>query len=116
MWRRMSRTETSRAPAFAAPVFQALGCVTRLELVTRLSDGQEHSISALTDGLDLSRQAVTKHLQVLQSAGIVRSQRVGRESRFKIHPTPMRQAKDYLARVSDQWDAAIERLRAAVEE
>ena len=99
-----------------APVFAALGCVTRLELVARLSDGREHSITALTDGLDLSRQAITKHLQVLQQAGIVNSRRVGRESRFMIRPGPITQAKDYLSRVSDQWDKSIARLRATLEQ
>ncbi len=97
-------------------MFAALGSVTRLELVARLSDGQEHSIAALTDGLDLTRQAITKHLQVLQQAGIVHSQRVGRESRFTIRPDSITHAKDYLTRVSDQWDQAISRLRAAVEQ
>ena len=110
----MSRVETrSNAPA---PVFAALGCVTRLELVSRLSDGKEYSITALTDGLGLTRQAITKHLQVLQHAGIVNSQRVGRESRFTIRPGPITQAKDYLTRVSDQWDKAIARLRVTVEQ
>ena len=110
----MSPAETrSKAPA---AVFAALGCDTRLELVSRLSDGREHSITALTDGLDLTRQAVTKHLQVLQHAGLVSSQRVGRESRFTIRPGPMTQARDYLTRISDQWDQAIARLTATVEQ
>ncbi len=110
----MSRVKTrSKTPA---PVFAALGCVTRLELISRLSDGKEYSITALTDGLDLTRQAITKHLQVLQHAGLVNSQRVGRESRFTIRPGPITQAKDYLPRVSDQWDKAIARLQATVEE
>ncbi len=99
-----------------APVFAALGSVTRLELVSRLSDGQEKSITALTDDLDLTRQAITKHLQVLQHAGIVDSRRVGRESRFTIRPGSITHARDYLTRVSEQWDQAIARLRAAVEE
>lgn len=96
-------------------MFAALGCDTRLELISRLSDGREHSITALTDGLDLTRQAVTKHLQVLQHAGIVDSQRVGRESRFTIRPDPITHARDYLTQVSDQWDEAITRLRVTVE-
>ena len=98
-----------------APVFAALGCVTRLELLSRLSDGRDCSITELTDGLDLTRQAVTKHLRVLQHAGIVRSRRAGRESRFTIRPDPIAQARDYLTRVSDQWDESIARLRAVVE-
>ena len=110
----MSRIEDQSSAA--APVFAALGCVTRLELVSRLSDGEEHSITALTDDLDLTRQAVTKHLQVLQHAGIVDRQRVGRESRFTIRPGSITQATDYLTRVSDQWDMAIERLRSTVEQ
>ena len=109
----MSRVSTRfRAPA---PVFAALGCVTRLELVSRLSDGKEYSITALTSDLDLTRQAVTKHLQVLRYAGIVNSRRVGRESRFTIRPGSIMQAKDYLIRVSEQWDKAIARLRSTVE-
>ena len=99
----------------SAPIFAALGSVTRLELISRLGDGGEHSIASLTEGLDLTRQAVTKHLQVLQHAGIVDSRRVGRESRFTIRPDPIAQARDYLARVSNQWDEAIARLRQAVE-
>ncbi len=99
-----------------APVFAALGSVTRLELLSRLSDGGEYSIAELTDGLALTRQAITKHLQVLQRAGIVNSRRVGRESRFTIQSGPITQAKDYLTRVSDQWDKSIARLRATVEQ
>lgn len=99
-----------------APVFAALGCTTRLELLSRLSGGKDYSITELTDGLDLTRQAVTKHLQVLQAAGIVDSRRVGRESRFNIRTGPIVQAKDYLTRVSDQWDKSIARLRASVEQ
>ena len=97
-------------------MFAALGCVTRLELLSRLSDGRDYSITELTDGLDLTRQAVTKHLQVLQHVGVVNSRRVGRESRFTIRPGPIKQASDYLTRVSDQWDRSIARLRAAVEQ
>lgn len=99
----------------SAPVFAALGCVTRLELLSRLGDSKDSSITELTDGLDLTRQAITKHLQVLQDAGIVDSRRVGRESRFTIRPGSITRAADYLARVSDQWDRSIARLRATVE-
>ncbi len=97
-------------------MFSALGCVTRLELLSRLNDGREYSITELTGGLHLSRQAITKHLLVLQQAGIVDSRRVGRESRFTIQPGPIAQATDYLTRVSDQWDKSIARFRATVEQ
>ena len=100
----------------AAPVFAALGDATRLALVARLSDGKQRSIVQLTDGLELTRQGVTKHLHVLREAGIVVCTRVGRESRFSIRPDPVLRARDYLTRASAQWDEAIERLRASVEE
>ncbi len=73
------------------PVFAALGDKTRLELVSRLSDGREHSIVELADGFDLTRQGVTKHLHVLQQAGVVSCKRIGRESRFTIEPDPIAQ-------------------------
>lgn len=96
-------------------MFAALGCVTRLELLSRLGDGRDYSITELTEGLDLTRQAITKHLRVLQQAGLVRGRRVGRESRFVLRPGPVAQARDYLTRVSDQWETSIARLRATVE-
>jgi len=100
----------------SAPVFAALGDMTRLELVSRLSDGKQHSIVQLAEGLDLTRQGVTKHLQVLKQAGVVSCKRIGRESRFTIRPASITKARDYLTRASAQWDEAIERLRASVEE
>lgn len=111
----MSSPEARRALANPAPVFAALGDTTRLELVSRLSDGQARSIAQLTGGLDLTRQAVTKHLRVLEMAGIVSSSRVGRESRFAYVPEPVEQLRSYLATVSEQWDDALSRLKSFVE-
>lgn len=114
MWPTMSRVRTRSVKP--APVFAALGCATRLELLARLGDGRNCSITELTSGLDMTRQAITRHLQVLQKAGIVERQRVGRESRFAVRPGPLVEAKNYLAQVSEQWDKSIERLRARVEQ
>lgn len=100
----------------SAPVFSALGDVTRLELVSRLSDGKQHSITELADGLKLTRQGVTKHLRVLKQAGIVHSKRIGRETRFTIKPDPISKARDFLTRASLQWDKNIGRLKVFVEE
>ncbi len=99
----------------SAPVFAALGDTTRLELVSRLSDGKQQSIVQLAAGLNLSRQGVTKHLLVLKQAGIVTCERIGRESRFTIRPVSITRARDFLTRASAQWDDAIERLRTTVE-
>lgn len=105
----------SAAPANPAPVFAALGDRTRLSLLAKLSDGQMQSIARLAADTSLTRQAITKHLRVLENAGLVRSARVGRESQFAFRPEPIVEAKAYLDGVSQQWDDALSRLRAFVE-
>jgi DNA-binding transcriptional ArsR family regulator len=98
-----------------APVFAALGDEMRLALVAKLCAGQPHSIAQLTEGSKLTRQAVTKHLRVLERAGIVRSVHKGRETRFEFDPEPITGMKQYLDSVSQQWDQALARLKAFVE-
>ncbi|HEV2297967.1 MAG TPA: metalloregulator ArsR/SmtB family transcription factor [Candidatus Acidoferrales bacterium] len=98
-----------------ALVFAALGDATRLSLVARLCEGQSCSISRLTQGSRLTRQAITKHLRVLERAGIVRSAHAGRESLFEIDLEPIAEAREYLDFVSAQWDQALARLKAFVE-
>ena len=111
----MSSAEPGAVLADPAPVFAALGDATRLELVSRLSDGQARSIAQLTDGLSLTRQGVTKHLRVLERAGIVSSSRIGRESQFTYVPERIKHVRSYLDRVSVQWDNALSRLKTFVE-
>ena len=96
-------------------MFAALGDGTRLSLVNKLIKGDPQSISRLTAGTRLTRQAVTKHLRVLEGAGVVHSLRVGRESLFALEPKPIENAKSYLDQVSKQWDAALGRLKSFVE-
>jgi DNA-binding transcriptional ArsR family regulator len=91
-----------------APVFAALGDATRLSLVAKLCGGQPRSISQLTEGSHLTRQAITKHLRVLERAEIVRSVRAGRESLFEFDPKPMEEIRKYLDSVSEQWDQALQ--------
>jgi DNA-binding transcriptional ArsR family regulator len=98
-----------------APIFAALGDPTRLALVAKLCRGRPHSISQLTEGSWLTRQAITKHLQVLEGVGIVHSVRAGRESMYKFDPQPIEDLKQYLDLVSKQWDEALNRLKAFVE-
>ena len=98
-----------------APVFAALGDPLRLELVARLGDCRPHSITELSQSLPVTRQAVRKHLQVLEDVRIVTGQRTGREHHFCIEPDGFAGARDYLERASAQWDDAIGRLRAFVE-
>src|SRR5579859_1423888 len=94
-----------------AHAFAALGDETRLSLVAELCDGQPRSISHLTRRSRLTRQAITKHLRVLESAGLVRSVRSGRESLFRFHPERIEETKKYLDLISRQWDQALARLK-----
>jgi DNA-binding transcriptional ArsR family regulator len=98
-----------------ALVFAALGETTRLSLVAKLCGQQPYSISQLTHGSKLTRQAITKHLRVLESAGIVRSVRRGRENLFEFDPQPIEEIQEYLDFVSAQWDQALSRLKSFVE-
>lgn len=100
----------------AAPVFAALGDETRLRIVIRLCDGGPQSIVRLTEGSNVSRQAVTKHLRALSDAGLVRSERVGRETFWELETKRLAEARHYLDRISEQWDRALLRLKAFVEE
>jgi DNA-binding transcriptional ArsR family regulator len=99
-----------------AAVFAALGDETRLALVNTLAGGEARSIAQLTQGSRLTRQAITKHLKVLDGAGIVHSVRAGRQTLFELDPAPMNELRAYLARVSAQWDEVLGRLRAFVED
>lgn len=99
----------------AAAVFAALGDDTRLYLVARLSSGGPQSIMQLTDAVDVTRQAVTKHLVALEEAGLVRSTKSGRERIWELETKRLADAQSYLDEISSQWDRAIDRLRAFVE-
>ena len=115
----MSRRIPSRAAArleTQATVFAALGDRTRLALVVRLSGGRPCSISELTTGSRLTRQAITKHLRVLEGAGMVRCSRAGRESLYELNPEPMKEIREYLDLVAQKWDHALARLKKFVEE
>jgi DNA-binding transcriptional ArsR family regulator len=114
---------SKRARAVAAPrllrqfvpVFAALSDETRLSLLARLIDGVPCSISQLTGDSKMSRQAITKHLRVLESAGLVRGETAGRECLFELEPRPLEEIRDYLDLVSKQWDEALTRLKKLVE-
>lgn len=98
-----------------AAVFAALGDDTRLGIVSKLQDGSDHAISHLAQGFPLTRQGVTRHLRVLEDAGLVHSHRAGRETRYQLDTSALTRAQNYLARTSAQWDEAIERLAKHVE-
>jgi DNA-binding transcriptional ArsR family regulator len=102
----------------ASPIsdlFAALGDQTRLELIARLASGGPASIKRLSAGAKVTRQAVTKHLHILEDAGVAREYRNGRESIWQLEPEGLRKARAHLDKVSQQWDSALSRLRSFVE-
>ena len=104
------------APRVSAPIFAALGDETRLRLVSRLCHDGPMSITRLTAGTQVSRQAITKHLRVMDEAGLVRSTRHGRESVWQLEARRLEETLRYIEMISKQWDAALGRLRALVED
>ena len=102
--------------ADTAPVFAALGDPIRLTMVTRLCAAGPLPTVQLQEAVSVSRQAVTKHLQILESAGLVASERVGRDRLWRIELRKLKFVRAYLERIATQWDQAVERLRAFVEE
>jgi DNA-binding transcriptional ArsR family regulator len=104
-----------RASESLAGVFAALGDPTRLKLVAVLCAGGAFSIAQLTANTDISRQGVTKHLQVLADAGVVRDVRQGRERLWQLDPVQIEEAKRTLDVIGRQWEAALGRLKAFAE-
>jgi DNA-binding transcriptional ArsR family regulator len=111
-----ARPRPPQTPAHAAGLFAALGDPTRLALVNRLSDGARRSIAQLSEDHAVTRQAITKHLRVLEGARLVRQERAGRERLYTLDPAPIDAARRYIDWVSSQWDARLARLKALVEE
>lgn len=99
----------------AVPVFAALGDATRLRLVGRLSAEGPLSITRLSEGTGVTRQAITRHLYALDDAGLVRNARRGRERVWELDLKRLEYARRYLDQVAAQWDAAGDRLKAFVE-
>ncbi len=99
----------------SASLFAALGDEARLRIVARLCGEGPLSITRLTAGSAITRQAITKHLQAMENAGLVRSARQGRESVWQIEQRRLAEARHYLETISRQWDEALERLRHLVE-
>jgi DNA-binding transcriptional ArsR family regulator len=110
------RSSGLRDVSRAAPVFAALGDETRLAVVARLSSDGPLSITRLTAGSAVTRQAITKHLDVLATAGLVSDVRRGRERIWELELEQMEAARTYLEHVSKRWDAALDRLKQFVEE
>jgi DNA-binding transcriptional ArsR family regulator len=113
--KRQRQNARTASTARTVSTFAALGDRTRLSLLGKLSHGRPCSIAQLTHGSRLTRQAITKHLRVLERAKVVRSVRSGRHALFELDPEPVHALRDYLDRVSAEWDQALARLKSFVE-
>ncbi len=111
----MSTRQVKRELGRSALIFAALGDRNRLLIIARLSSEGPLSISRLTHGGSVTRQAVTKHLHVLANAGLAGSSKSGRESVWQLEPEPLDAARRCLDSISVQWDAALNRLKTFVE-
>jgi len=111
----MADAPTETPACGIARVFFALGDPTRLRLVTLLCAGGAFSIAQLTANTDISRQAVTKHLQVLADAGLVQDLKLGRERLWQFDPTQLDEARRSLEIIGQQWEQALGRLKAGLE-
>jgi DNA-binding transcriptional ArsR family regulator len=116
MSRRVKRSYKPSVPLNSAPIFAALGDETRLRLIGALCVGGAMSISQLTAGTAYTRQGITKHLAVLAAAGLARDAKVGRERLWEFDPTQLLKARQSLEAIAAQWDGALQRLKAAVEQ
>src|SRR5687768_2333903 len=100
----------------AVPVFAALGDATRLRLLGRLSVDGPLSITHLSEGTGVTRQAITRHLHALGDAGLVRNARRGRERVWALELKRLEKARHYLDQIAAQWDEAADRLKSFVED
>jgi len=104
-----------RSSEALANIFAALGDPTRLKLVAVLCAGGAFSIAQLTANTEISRQGVTKHLQVLADAGVVRDVKLGRERLWQLEPGQIAEAKRTLEVIGREWEVALGKLKAFVE-
>jgi DNA-binding transcriptional ArsR family regulator len=99
----------------AAELFHALGDPTRLEIVQRLSTGTLHTITSVSQGLEMSRQGIRKHLQILAKANIIRLKPKGRDTHVELEQQTLEQAKAFIVQLEAQWDTRLVALRDFVE-
>jgi DNA-binding transcriptional ArsR family regulator len=115
MSRHRKAPSTDKSLHHCAPIFAALGDERRLRLLAALCVGGAMSITRLTSGTDITRQAITKHLVVLAAAGLVRNVKVGRERLWEFDPAQLDEARRSLEVIAQQWDRALARLKRTVE-
>jgi DNA-binding transcriptional ArsR family regulator len=111
-----NKSRAGEQPRQSAPIFAALGDETRLLLISRLCNDGPMSITRLTHGTNVTRQAITRHLEVMRRVGLVRKARHGREKIWQLEQRRLKEARRCLELISKQWDDALGRLQKFVEE
>ncbi|MBX4147269.1 metalloregulator ArsR/SmtB family transcription factor [Paenibacillus sp. FSL W7-1279] len=97
-------------------VFDAIADPTRRQLIHLLSQAEEKPLHELKAQFSMGRTAVSKHLTILKEAGLVLDRKVGRETRFKLNPDPLREVQDWVAFYSKYWTTNMLRLNQLFEE
>ena len=111
----MRRESGRRLDEAAGAVFEALADPTRRQIATLLTEHGPLSTTRLASFLPVTRQAVAKHLDQLEAAGLVRAERAGREVRYSLTPAPFADAARWMDARGREWDRRLEALRALVE-
>jgi DNA-binding transcriptional ArsR family regulator len=111
-----NKSRAGEQPGQSAPIFAALGDETRLLLLSRLCHDGPMSITRLTYGTNITRQAITKHLEVMRKAGLLRNTRRGRARIWQLEQRRLKEARHCLEIISKQWDEALGRLKKFVEQ
>ncbi|MDP4097683.1 metalloregulator ArsR/SmtB family transcription factor [Paenibacillus sp. P96] len=102
------------SPALKHDVFQAIADPTRRKVLKLLAD-QDMAIVAISECFPLSRTAVNKHLHILSAAGLVSSEKIGRETRYRLQPEPLAEVREWLSFFEAYWDDKLELLKSYVE-
>jgi ArsR family transcriptional regulator, cadmium/lead-responsive transcriptional repressor len=96
-------------------VFEALADPTRREVMRRLAEDGPSSATHLASSLPVTRQAVAKHLEILEEAGLVEGERRGRQRLFRLTPAPLSEAVGWMAELGSEWDERLQALRRLLE-
>lgn len=99
-----------------APIFAALADPTRRDLLLRLAESSPKTASQLAEEFPITRQGILKHLNILEDAGLVGVQQIGREKRYTLTPEPLEDIDAWIRQLGQIWDDRLLRLKTMIED